>query len=102
MRNHSSRPSKVPGLRITSTPIHQSAPTNGELWQSPVLRIRREVWDKREQTFVPLQNLSVEAWIDSFAADLTLTQVFVNQENNPIEAIYVFPIEVDFSRTNTY
>ena len=51
---------------------------------------------------MPLRNVSVEAWIDSFAADVTLTQVFVNQENNPIEAIYVFPIEVDFSFQSKY
>jgi len=45
--------------------------------------------------FVPLRNVSVEAWIDSFTADVTLTQVFVNKEDKPIEAIYIFPIEVD-------
>ncbi len=50
--------------------------------------------DENKQEFVPLHNVSVEAWIDSFAADVTLTQVFVNREKNPIEAIYVFPIEV--------
>jgi hypothetical protein len=44
--------------------------------------------------FVPLHNVSVDAWIDLFAADVTITQVFVNQENNPIEVVYVFPIEV--------
>lgn len=49
---------------------------------------------KTAQAYVPLRNVSVEASINSFTADVTLTQIFVNQENNSIEAIYVFPIEV--------
>ena len=53
---------------------------------------------------VPLKNVTVEAWIDAFAADVTINQVFVNQENNTIEAIYVFPIEVRlfFSTSTIY
>ncbi|CAF3721594.1 unnamed protein product [Rotaria sp. Silwood1] len=37
--------------------------------------------------------MKVEATIRSFASDVTITQVFQNQEKTPIEAVYCFPIE---------
>ena len=45
------------------------------------------------QNYVPLKQVSVNATIHSFAADVTITQVFRNEEANPIEAVYCFPIE---------
>ena len=42
---------------------------------------------------VPLKSVHVDAQIRSFAADVRITQVFRNDENNPIEAVYCFPIE---------
>src|SRR5271156_2642625 len=47
----------------------------------------------QEQNFVPLKRVNVEATIRSFAADVTITQVFRNDETKPIEAVYCFPIE---------
>lgn len=71
-------------------PIHQSTrDDNRDLKSIPALRINVE-----GEAFVPLRNVSVEAWIHKFAADVTLTQTFINVEDKPIEAIYVFPIEV--------
>ncbi|CAF4112423.1 unnamed protein product [Rotaria sp. Silwood2] len=43
--------------------------------------------------YVPLKKVHVDATIRSFAADVTITQVFRNDENVPIEAVYFFPIE---------
>jgi hypothetical protein len=43
--------------------------------------------------YVPLQRVSVEATIRSFAANVTITQVFRNNETVPVEAVYCFPIE---------
>ncbi len=37
---------------------------------------------------VPLKEVHVEACLHSFAADVTLTQVFRNDESVPIEAVY--------------
>ena len=45
------------------------------------------------QQFVPLQRVEISANIRSFAADVSITQVFSNDENTPIEAVYCFPIE---------
>lgn len=45
------------------------------------------------QKFVPLRRVEVSANIRSFAADVSITQVFRNDENTPIEAVYCFPIE---------
>jgi hypothetical protein len=85
--------SKLAGLRLTTKSIHQSTRDDNKNVQCISLRFKPPS-NENEQAYVPLLNVSVEAWIDSFAADVTLTQVFVNREENPIEAIYVFPIEV--------
>jgi len=85
--------SKLAGLRLTTKSIHQSTRDDNKNVQCIGLKFKPSS-NESQQAYVPLRNVSVEAWIDSFAADVTLTQVFVNQEENPIEAIYVFPIEV--------
>ncbi|CAF3914265.1 unnamed protein product, partial [Rotaria sp. Silwood1] len=70
-------------------PIYRSTrDDNIGLESLPTLRINVE-----EKTFVPLRSVSVEAWIHTFAADVTLTQTFINLGDKSIEAIYVFPIE---------
>ncbi|CAF4065953.1 unnamed protein product, partial [Rotaria sordida] len=47
----------------------------------------------KQQQYVPLKQVNVEAYIKSFAADVTIKQVFRNDETKPIEAVYCFPIE---------
>jgi len=47
----------------------------------------------QEPQCVPLKSVNVNATIRSFAADVTITQVFRNDEKTPIEAVYCFPIE---------
>ncbi|CAF1531105.1 unnamed protein product [Adineta steineri] len=49
--------------------------------------------DLSESLYVPLKKVNVNVTIDSFAADVTITQIFYNNENIPIEAVYYFPIE---------
>ncbi|CAF3519838.1 unnamed protein product [Adineta steineri] len=85
--------SKPAALRLTTKPIHQSARDDNEKLLGCSGLIFKPSTDEDRKAYVPLRNVSVEAWIDSFAADVTLTQVFFNQEENNIEAIYVFPIE---------
>ncbi|CAF3924382.1 unnamed protein product, partial [Rotaria sp. Silwood1] len=46
-----------------------------------------------KQQYVPLKQVNVEAYIKSFAADVTIKQIFRNDETKPIEAVYCFPIE---------
>ena len=46
-----------------------------------------------QQAYVPLQHVSIQATIRSFAADVIINQVFRNDETTPIEAAYCFPIE---------
>ncbi|CAF2100033.1 unnamed protein product [Rotaria magnacalcarata] len=61
-----------------------------------MLRIKRDgsdVSQQVEQQYVPLKRVSVEAYIKSFAADVTIKQIFRNDETKPIEAVYCFPIE---------
>ncbi|CAF3425625.1 unnamed protein product [Rotaria socialis] len=84
--------SKFSALRITKKPIHRSARDDSK--DVPCIKLLfKPPSSSINEAYVPLRNVSVEAWIDSFAADVTLTQVFFNQEEDPIEAIYVFPIE---------
>src|ERR1700728_598953 len=47
----------------------------------------------KQDQYVPLKRVNVEAKIRSFAADVNITQVFRNDETTPIEAVYCFPIE---------
>ncbi|CAF0841873.1 unnamed protein product [Rotaria sordida] len=61
-----------------------------------MLRIKQESsfsTQQPEQQYVPLKKVSVEAYIKSFAADVTVKQIFRNDETKPIEAVYCFPIE---------
>ena len=78
------------GLRKGIIPIHRS--TRDEKYPEIYGGLQRT----NSSAVVPLRHVSAEAWIHSFAADVILTQVYENQERNPIEAIYVFPIEVWF------
>jgi len=42
---------------------------------------------------VALKSVSIDAKIRSFGVDVTITQLFRNDEKQPIEAVYCFPIE---------
>ncbi|CAF4485146.1 unnamed protein product [Rotaria sp. Silwood2] len=59
------------------------------------IKTRSNSIDNRQQlqNYVPLKQVSVDATIRSFAADVTINQVFRNDEATPIEAVYCFPIE---------
>jgi hypothetical protein len=48
---------------------------------------------KQQPEYVPLKRVNIEATVNAFAADVTITQVFRNDETTPIEAVYCFPIE---------
>lgn len=54
-------------------------------WYEPI--------NESSQFNIPLKRLRVDANIRSFAANVTITQVFRNDEEVPIEAVYCFPIE---------
>jgi hypothetical protein len=59
-----------------------------------MLRIKKNsILAENQQQYVPLKQVNVEAKIHSFAADVTIKQVFRNDETTPIEAVYCFPIE---------
>jgi Ca-activated chloride channel homolog len=42
---------------------------------------------------VPLAGVSIDAEISSFCARVAVTQCYVNRESEPIEAVYVFPLD---------
>ncbi|CAF4318423.1 unnamed protein product, partial [Adineta steineri] len=48
---------------------------------------------QNQQQLIPLKRVNVTATIRSFAADVSITQLFRNEETTPIEAVYCFPIE---------
>lgn len=52
-----------------------------------------QVKDQPQNKHIPLKRIKIQATIRSFAADVTITQVFRNDETIPIEAVYCFPIE---------
>jgi Ca-activated chloride channel family protein len=57
-----------------------------------MLRIKSDA-TTRDQKYVALKSVSVDSKIRSFGADVSITQLFRNDENQPIEAVYCFPIE---------
>ena len=46
-----------------------------------------------DQKPIPLKGVSVEASIKDFCSRVTLTQRYCNEESNPVEAVYVFPVD---------
>ncbi len=54
-----------------------------------MLRIKQEVTSAAASNkIVPLKQVRVDAKLRSFAADVTLTQVFQNDESVAVEAVY--------------
>ena len=47
----------------------------------------------REPIPVPLTGVSVQARIIDLVAEVTIEQRYVNRENQPIEAVYLFPLD---------
>lgn len=47
----------------------------------------------REPIPVPLTGVSVEVQIIDLGAKVTIEQRYVNRENQPIEAVYLFPLD---------
>lgn len=54
----------------------------------------------REPIPVPLTGVSVQARIIDLVAEVTIQQRYVNKENQPIEAVYLFPLDegIQFQR----
>ena len=44
---------------------------------------------------VPLSSVHLDVKVVNFTSEVTVTQTFINQERNPIECIYNFPVEED-------
>ncbi len=42
---------------------------------------------------VPLTGVSVEARIVDLVAEVTIEQRYINKESQPIEAVYLFPLD---------
>lgn len=53
----------------------------------------RRQYDPPQSAPVPLTSVSVVASMVHAVAQVELTQVFANQEKEPIEAIYYFPVD---------
>ncbi len=57
-----------------------------------MLRIKSNSSSQTQQ-YVALKSVSINPRIRSFGADVNITQLFRNDGNQPIEAVYCFPIE---------
>ena len=58
-----------------------------------MLRIKSTSSSSQVKQYVPLKSISIKSKIRSFGADVVITQLFRNDETQPIEAVYCFPIE---------
>lgn len=61
---------------------------------------REEDWQPPIQTPVPLISVNVNASVVHAVAQVEVTQVYVNKEEQPIEAIYYFPVNPDGAVTH--
>ena len=52
---------------------------------------------ERESIPVPLIGVSVQTRIIDLVAEVTIEQRYVNRENQPIEAVYLFPLDEGMS-----
>ena len=57
-----------------------------------MLRIKSDP-STQNPNYVPLKSVSIESKIRSFGVDVIITQLFRNDEKQPIEAVYCFPVE---------
>ena len=48
---------------------------------------------------IPLQDVKIEAKIVDFVSEITVSQSYVNVEINPVEVVYMFPIEEEAAVT---
>ena len=55
--------------------------------------VRYGLVDKNGQTGVPLQKVQIRGSLIGFTAEVTATMEYINITDNPIEAIYVFPLD---------
>ncbi len=54
-----------------------------------MLRVKQEVASvEASNKIVPLKQVRIDSKLRSFAADVTLTQVFQNEESVAVEAVY--------------
>ena len=52
-------------------------------------------WEEEKQDPVPLTEVAINVELRNFIAHVEMRQKYQNKENNPIEAVYNFPIEED-------
>lgn len=59
-----------------------------------------EAWEPPEKTPIPLLSVSVNASVVHSVAQVEVTQVYINREEQPIEAIYYFPVNPEGAVTH--
>lgn len=67
----------------------------GYLWW-----LRAYYTPEKPQAPIPLKDVRVEALIADFVVSVTIHQTFINVEEQPIEAVYMFPLEEKAAVTN--
>ena len=56
--------------------------------------LRHEIDVMEDETIpVPLKNVQISTQIVDFVSEIKVTQTYLNVESNPIEAVYMFPVE---------
>ncbi|MCB1154836.1 hypothetical protein KDL45_14365, partial [bacterium] len=65
--------------------------TNDEIGTGRLLAVTKD----NKKIDIPLTHTSVDAQVGGFLSRVTVTQTFVNNSKDPIEAVYVFPLPHD-------
>jgi Ca-activated chloride channel family protein len=53
------------------------------------------LWSQNNQRTIPLQGMHVEGELQDLLSEVCINQTYVNTENQPIEAVYTFPLPID-------
>jgi Ca-activated chloride channel family protein len=53
------------------------------------------LWSQNNQRTIPLQGMHVEGQLQDLLSEVCITQTYINIENQPIEAVYTFPLPID-------
>ncbi len=75
-------------LQRTDPSMNYSFTGNEDKTQSPYFFVK---CDDPESERLPLKSTKADVNISGVIADVTVTQIYKNEGNNPIEALYVFP-----------
>ena len=90
-RNHVGLTREI-ALGLETLTLSLKERTRTELVSDLIMALNFGLVSKSDGKKVPLESIKIEASVSGFIAHVTSTLQYTNVEENPIEAIYIFPL----------